>query len=289
MPGAVLTGVGMRLLGLAVSTYFAYRLDHSNDLYGALGLAVVMMLFLFLVARIFVAAQFLNATLYPATRAERRRGVTQPPSAGGITAEIIIPRPAPPTTSCGRCAPTYIRPNPTVPTTPARTGRAVRGQLLGGDEGERGRDGGVARDPAEVALDALADRDVGQDPLRAGPAAERLDELGADPRDRAADGQARGEALASGEEREDRDRGHGAERPGLHDRSNRDPDPVARAVDRPEEAFLVARQLAAPGLGEADEEQDRAEPEPGDPSRPHPGLRSRATRSGDRAPVPIPR
>lgn len=64
VPGAVLTGVGMRLLELAVSTYFASRLDHSNDLYGALGLAVVMMLFLFLVARIFVAAQFLNATLH---------------------------------------------------------------------------------------------------------------------------------------------------------------------------------------------------------------------------------
>ena len=64
LPGAVLVGVGMRLLGLAVSTYFAYRLDHSNDLYGALGLAVVMMLFLFLVARLFVAAQFLNATLH---------------------------------------------------------------------------------------------------------------------------------------------------------------------------------------------------------------------------------
>jgi membrane protein len=64
LPGAVLMGVGIRLLGLAASTYFAYRLDHSNDLYGALGLAVVMMLFLFLVARLFVAAQFLNATLH---------------------------------------------------------------------------------------------------------------------------------------------------------------------------------------------------------------------------------
>ena len=64
LPGAVLVGVGVRLLGLAVSTYFAYRLDHSNDLYGALGLAVVMMLFLFLVARLFVAAQFLNSTLH---------------------------------------------------------------------------------------------------------------------------------------------------------------------------------------------------------------------------------
>ena len=64
VPGAVLLGVGLRMLGLAASTYFAYRLDHSNDLYGALGLAVVMMLYLFVVARIFVAAQFLNATLH---------------------------------------------------------------------------------------------------------------------------------------------------------------------------------------------------------------------------------
>jgi uncharacterized BrkB/YihY/UPF0761 family membrane protein len=64
VPGAALVGVGMRLLGLAAATYFAYRLDHSDDLYGALGLAVVMMLFLFLVARVFVAAQFLNATLH---------------------------------------------------------------------------------------------------------------------------------------------------------------------------------------------------------------------------------
>jgi membrane protein len=64
LPGALLIGVGIRLLGLAASTYFAYRLDHSSDLYGALGLAVVMMLFLFLVARLFVAAQFLNSTLH---------------------------------------------------------------------------------------------------------------------------------------------------------------------------------------------------------------------------------
>ena len=76
LPGAVLMGVGIRLLGLAASTYFAYRLDHSSDLYGALGLAVVMMLFLFLVARLFVAAQFLNATL-------NRRGEPLPSADGG--------------------------------------------------------------------------------------------------------------------------------------------------------------------------------------------------------------
>ena len=64
VPGAVLFGVGIRALGLAAATYFAYRLDHSGDLYGALGIAIVMMLYLFMVARVFVAAQFLNATLY---------------------------------------------------------------------------------------------------------------------------------------------------------------------------------------------------------------------------------
>jgi uncharacterized BrkB/YihY/UPF0761 family membrane protein len=64
IPGAVVLGVGFRLLGLAASTYFAYRLESSSDLYGALGIAIVFMLYLFLVARLFVAAQFLNATLY---------------------------------------------------------------------------------------------------------------------------------------------------------------------------------------------------------------------------------
>lgn len=64
LPGAVLFGTGIRLLGIAASTYFAFRLDRSNDLYGALGIAIVMMLYLFLLARLFVAAQFLNATLH---------------------------------------------------------------------------------------------------------------------------------------------------------------------------------------------------------------------------------
>lgn len=64
LPGAVMFGVGIRVLGLAASTYFAVRLDRTSDLYGALGVAIVMMLYLFVLARLFVAAQFLNATLY---------------------------------------------------------------------------------------------------------------------------------------------------------------------------------------------------------------------------------
>jgi uncharacterized BrkB/YihY/UPF0761 family membrane protein len=80
LPGAVVFGVGIRALGLAAATYFAYRLDHAGDLYGALGIAIVMMLYLFIVARVFVAAQFFNATLY---RRRRRSTVAEPTGGNG--------------------------------------------------------------------------------------------------------------------------------------------------------------------------------------------------------------
>ncbi|MCI0632417.1 MAG: YihY/virulence factor BrkB family protein [Actinobacteria bacterium] len=77
LPGGVLLGVGLRLLSLGASTYFAYRLDQSDDLYGSLSIAIVLMLYLFLLARLFVAAQFLNATLY------RRKGALLAPKLEG--------------------------------------------------------------------------------------------------------------------------------------------------------------------------------------------------------------
>jgi uncharacterized BrkB/YihY/UPF0761 family membrane protein len=83
VPGALLFGVGMRALGLAAATYFAYRLDHSGDLYGAIGIAIVVMLYLFVVARVFVAAQFLNATLYR----RRQRSARVEPAGDGSAGE----------------------------------------------------------------------------------------------------------------------------------------------------------------------------------------------------------
>jgi uncharacterized BrkB/YihY/UPF0761 family membrane protein len=50
-------------------------------LYGAIGIAIVMMLYLFVLARVFVAAQFLNATLY--RRRQRSAGLDP---AGGDSA-----------------------------------------------------------------------------------------------------------------------------------------------------------------------------------------------------------
>ena len=61
IPGALFFGVVMRGLVLATGVYFADRISRANDLYGALGIAIVVLLWLYLLAWGWVAAQFLNA------------------------------------------------------------------------------------------------------------------------------------------------------------------------------------------------------------------------------------
>ena len=64
LPGAVLVAVGTQLVHLLVALYLAPRLGRSSELYGALGAATVILLWLYLEARIFVGAAFLNACLW---------------------------------------------------------------------------------------------------------------------------------------------------------------------------------------------------------------------------------
>ena len=64
LPGAVLVGVGTQLIHLAVALYLAPKIGRSSELYGALGAATVLLLWLYLVARLIVAAAFLNAALW---------------------------------------------------------------------------------------------------------------------------------------------------------------------------------------------------------------------------------
>jgi uncharacterized BrkB/YihY/UPF0761 family membrane protein len=64
IPGALLVGIGGELLRLATSVYFAPKLQRSSGLYGALGLAVVFLAWLYVVARIVVGAINLDATLW---------------------------------------------------------------------------------------------------------------------------------------------------------------------------------------------------------------------------------
>jgi uncharacterized BrkB/YihY/UPF0761 family membrane protein len=57
---------------LVVVLYLAPRLAHSPSLYGSLGAATVVMLWLYLIARLVVSAAFLNATLWQRKQSRRR-------------------------------------------------------------------------------------------------------------------------------------------------------------------------------------------------------------------------
>jgi uncharacterized BrkB/YihY/UPF0761 family membrane protein len=69
IPGAALLAFGLQLMRIATSTYFAARLERVTDLYGAIGLATVFMVWLFLIGRLIVAAMALNAERWRAARA----------------------------------------------------------------------------------------------------------------------------------------------------------------------------------------------------------------------------
>jgi membrane protein len=61
LPGAVLAAVGAQAMHLVVILYLAPKLGRSTELYGSLGAATVILLWLYLTARLIVAAAFLNA------------------------------------------------------------------------------------------------------------------------------------------------------------------------------------------------------------------------------------
>jgi uncharacterized BrkB/YihY/UPF0761 family membrane protein len=63
LPGALFVTAALRGLSVATGVYFAGRLDRVDDLYGGLGVAIVILLYLYLAARSFVWGQFLNARI----------------------------------------------------------------------------------------------------------------------------------------------------------------------------------------------------------------------------------
>jgi len=63
LPGAVLAALGITAIHLFTVYYLAGKLERSPKLYGTLGAATVVLLGLYLIARVIVSAMFLNATL----------------------------------------------------------------------------------------------------------------------------------------------------------------------------------------------------------------------------------
>jgi len=70
LPGALLFAFGAQCLHLLTVFYLADKLQHSSELYGALGGAAAVLLWLFLIGRIVVGSAVLNATLWE----RRQRG-----------------------------------------------------------------------------------------------------------------------------------------------------------------------------------------------------------------------
>ena len=64
IPGAVLVAVGAQAVHLLVVIYLAPKIGRSSELYGTLSAATVVLLWLYLIARLLVAAAFLDAALW---------------------------------------------------------------------------------------------------------------------------------------------------------------------------------------------------------------------------------
>ena len=64
VPGAVLGAVGLEGIHLATVLYIANKAERASASYGALGIALVLLLWLYLLGRLIVASAFLNATIW---------------------------------------------------------------------------------------------------------------------------------------------------------------------------------------------------------------------------------
>jgi uncharacterized BrkB/YihY/UPF0761 family membrane protein len=64
IPGAILVAIGMEAIHLATVLYIAHKAERASASYGALGIALVLLLWLYLLGRLIVAAAFLNATVW---------------------------------------------------------------------------------------------------------------------------------------------------------------------------------------------------------------------------------
>jgi uncharacterized BrkB/YihY/UPF0761 family membrane protein len=79
-PGAALFAAGVAGLHLATVFYFAPRLARAPALYGSLGTAATLLVWLFVIARIVVASAFLNATLWRRSTASAQSAAAGPRS-----------------------------------------------------------------------------------------------------------------------------------------------------------------------------------------------------------------
>ena len=64
LPGAVLFGVGVQLLHLVTVVWIAKSLESKSETYGALGAALTILLWAYLLGRLITAAASLNTVVW---------------------------------------------------------------------------------------------------------------------------------------------------------------------------------------------------------------------------------
>ena len=64
VPGAVLVGVGVQAMYVATTVYFGTKITHASHLYGALGTAATLLLWLFIMARVVIGSAEIGAVLW---------------------------------------------------------------------------------------------------------------------------------------------------------------------------------------------------------------------------------
>ena len=72
VPGAALFGIGLEILHLVTVYWIANRLEHKTDTYGAIGFALALLLWAYLLGRLITSAAVVNETLW-SRHQERRR------------------------------------------------------------------------------------------------------------------------------------------------------------------------------------------------------------------------
>jgi uncharacterized BrkB/YihY/UPF0761 family membrane protein len=116
LPGSTLLAISMMLVNMAI-VYFTWRAQHASSFYGALGLSIVLLFWLYVLARVIIAAAVLNASYYV-----RETGIALVPS----TAPGSIPVDRPAETGAGKAKGREPEGMVAAADLAARTGRDVR-------------------------------------------------------------------------------------------------------------------------------------------------------------------
>lgn len=102
LPGCLLFGLGLSLMQLVGRIYLPARFEHSSELYGSLGVAAVILVWLLLLGHLTVISALVNRVWldYRVDREEQAAAATESSDVGGdaVTAPAPSPGPGRPTT-----------------------------------------------------------------------------------------------------------------------------------------------------------------------------------------------